>query len=557
MFMPRLLHGTVIRLNTVEVANTILASDNPELERALASALRSDLHAFGYLFPGLQTDDANLLPTLKQTRDDLVKLGRTMRDSGPTNSNIPAAYTYFGQFVDHDSTLETTSSGTGQTEGGLAGLLDPNLAPLALEAITDTLRNLRTATLDLDTVYGPPAPRDGDEMELGIVTALGNQPVPGARPERAQDDPFQDLPREPRSTVDEHDRAALIGDPRNDENLIVAQLHVAFLRAHNELVRQGKGFAQAQRLLRQHYQHIVIHDFLRRRVADAHIVDDILQHGNKFYKPGQRSFFLPLEYTVAAFRFGHTMVRGAYNFNLNFGFGRPGGPASLARLFSFTALKGQLFPPPEEVPPPPDEGFPTLPENWIIEWENIIDAGGGVPFNFTSRLDTQLVEPLFHLRNLTGEEELDDGARLAVRNLLRGYLLRMPTGQAVATALGRAPLTPAQLEAVADQVTAPDGAEKQVDVLRNVGFLERTPLWYYILAEAAAPSEAAPGEAAGGGGQRLGPVGSTIVAEVLIGLVRRSKDSILGRAHWQPSLPSAQPGTFELVDLLRFAKVLP
>ena len=551
--MPRLPHGTVVRLDTVEVANAVLASNTPELARAFTTALQADLHAFGYLFPGLQNDATNLLPTSKQTRDALVELGRTMRDPGPGqpndpgDSHIPAAYTYFGQFVDHDITLEATSSGTGQTAGGLAGLLDPDLAPLALEAITETLRNLRTGTLDLDSVYGPPAPRDGDEMELGIVTALGNQPPPLARPPRAADDPFQDLPREPRSTVDEHDRAALIGDPRNDENLIVAQLHVAFLRAHNELVRQGKSFRQAQRLLRQHYQHIVIHDFLRQRVADAHIVDDILQNGNKFYKPGQRAFFLPLEHTVAAYRFGHTMVRGAYNFNLNFGFGRPGGPATLARLFLFTALSGQLFPAP--APPPPEEGFPTLPENWIIEWPNIIDAGGGVPFNFTRRLDTQLVEPLFHLFNLKGEEELDDGARLAVRNLLRGYLLRLPTGQAVAAALGRAALTPAQLEASAV-------SPAQVDVLRNAGFLERTPLWYYILAEAGAPVTAAPGEAAGGGGERLGPVGSTLVAEVLIGLVRRSADSILGRAHWQPSLPSAQPGTFELADLLRFAKVL-
>jgi hypothetical protein len=304
-------------------------------------------------------------------------------------------------------------------------------------------------------------------------------------------------------------------------------------------VRQGKGFAQAQRLLRQHYQHIVVHDFLRR-VADEHIVDDILQHGNKFYKPSQRGFFVPLEYTVAAFRFGHTMVRPEYNFNLNFCDGRPGDFASLFLLFTFTALKGQLgF----------GEGDNTLPENWIIEWENIIDAGGGMPFDKTRRLDPQLVEPLFHLRNFTGEEELDDGARLAVRNLLRGYLLRIPTGQAVATALGQAKLTPAQIEAAAV-------SPAQVEALRNGEFLERTPLWYYILAEAAAPVEAAPGEASGGGGQRLGPVASTLVAEVLIGLVRRSKDSILGRARWQPSLPSAQPGKFELVDLLRFAKVL-
>ena len=84
-------------------------------------------------------------------------------------------------------------------------------------------------------------------------------------------------------------------------------------------------------------------------------------------------------------------------------------------------------------------------------------------------------------------------------------------------------------------------------MLEDGGFLQRTPLWYYILAEAAVL----------GGSQHLGPVGSTIVAEVLVGLVRRSPDSILDpKSDWEPNLPSARPGTFRLPDLLRFAGVL-
>jgi hypothetical protein len=184
-----------------------------------------------------------------------------------------------------------------------------------------------------------------------------------------------------------------------------------------------------------------------------------------------------------------------------------------------------------------EQGTDTLPENWIIEWENFVDAG--TPFNKARRIDTKLVEPLFHLPNVQGQPEQGDGARLAVRNLLRGYLLRIPTGQAVSQALGQTPLTPAEIEAA----TASD---EQVRVLREARFLERTPLWYYVLAEAAARA----------GGQHLGPVGSAIVAEVLIGLVRRSQDSILRHKHWRPSLPSAQPGTFTLSDLLTFAGVL-
>jgi hypothetical protein len=115
----------------------------------------------------------------------------------------------------------------------------------------------------------------------------------------------------------------------------------------------------------------------------------------------------------------------------------------------------------------------------------------------------------------------------------------MLTGQAIANHLGLTALTATQLKAAAASTT-------QASVLQNTGFLTRTPLWYYLLAEAKHH-----------GGQRLGPVGSTIVGEVLIGLVRRSDDSILRTAGWTPTLPAATPGRFELADLLRFAKVLP
>ena len=248
-------------------------------------------------------------------------------------------------------------------------------------------------------------------------------------------------------------------------------------------------------------------------------------------------FFLPLEYAVAAYRFGHSMIRADYDFNLNFNTsGEPGTtPATLGLLFTFTALSGGFD-------PAPGFDFETLPENWIIEWGNFVDDGG--PFNKARRLDPKLVEPLFELRNVAGIPEPEDEGRLAVRNLLRGYLLRIPTGQAVAKAVrakwGTPVLTPTQVAEGA-------GSDEQRQALRNAGFLRRTPLWYYILAEAALL----------GKGQRLGPVGSVLVAEVLIGLVRRSDDSILRTKGWKPNLPSAKPNTFELADLLRFAEVLP
>jgi nucleoid-associated protein YgaU len=265
-----------------------------------------------------------------------------------------------------------------------------------------------------------------------------------------------------------------------------------------------------------------------RRVADETIVDNILTNGNKVFNPDDANFFTPLEFAFVAFRFGHTMIRERYRFNINFS------PATLGELFTFTAFSGQIG---GEIAPE----FPTLPDNWIIEWENIIDLGDGSTPQMTRALDTKLVEPgLIQLRKIDGTILPGDQARLAVRNLLRGYLLRMPTGQAVAKKLNLTPMTGAEIEAAA---TSPE----QVAALQGGGFSERTPLWYYLLAEAVHHQ----------GGNKLGPVGSTIVAEVLIGMAHRSTDSILKDPAWSgPTLPSAAPGTFTLTDLLRFAGVL-
>ena len=512
--MPRLSHGEVLTLEEFQKAQDTVAESSTESPLGFAVMARAvDTKDFGFLFSGLQDDPDNLLPERRRTRDALVLLGRTMQAGGGGDSGIPAAYTYFGQFVDHDITLELEST-------TLPDLVDPDLTPLGRTEIRQKIRNARTATLDLDSVYGGFAPR-GDEneekMRIGRVTTSGDRP--------SGKDVFNDLPRRGRSSDPKLDREALIGDPRNDENLIVAQLHVAFLRAHNRLVNQGEDFVGARKLLRQHYQHIVLQDFLKR-IADPQVVDETIEQ-NHVYTPGEDRLFMPLEFSVAAYRLGHSMVRSQYDFNVNFP------AATFDLLFTFTALGGQLG------------GDDTLPERWIIEWEHFVDAGA--PFTKTRSIDTRLVEPLFELPDLQGRPLQGDRGRLAVRNLLRGYLLRLPTGQAVARTLGQRLQGVRNIPVLTPQQIRDAASEEQVQVLQDAEFLQRkTPLWYYILAEATAL----------GNGQRLGPVGSTIVAEVLVGLVRRSEGSILRTDSWQPTLPSAQAGTFTLTDLLKFARVL-
>ena len=539
--MPRIAHGEVVTPEPVQNGQKEAAS-SPDSGLAMAAAGSGGMRAYNFMFRGLQNDKANLLPRSPHTLQHLKALGREMIDpasppapgTGDTgDSDIPSAYTYFGQFVDHDITMEGSPFSP-------VDLFSPTMVPLSLAQIRQ-LKNLHRPTLDLDSVYGPTSPpgpepprdsTDPDKMKIGKVTRLGvgeREQGDGRRVRLKGDD--NDLPRLRKDHAHPRlDRAARIGDPRNDENLIISQLHVAFLKAHNALVDQEHTFGQARRLLRRHYQHVVIHDFLKR-VADPAIVDDILQNGNRVYDPPAGRFFLPLEFTVAAYRFGHSMVREKYAINLN------SSGAALFMLFDLTAFSGSLQSP---GPSAPDHN--TLPDNWIIEWQRFADTLDTKAPNRARQINTKLVEGLFGLPLLGGSSQDDDLGRLPVRNLLRGYRLRLPTGQAVARRLGLPVLTPSQIETAA----ADPG---QVLALRDGGFLERTPLWYYLLAEAAHPS--------GGNGQRLGQVGSTIVAEVLIGLVRRSADSILKTPGWQPSLPSAHPGSFELADLLRFAGVLP
>ncbi len=454
---------------------------------------------FGRLFPNL--------PPLAVADDKLKALGRAMIEpAGKENSveldnpGVPAGFNYLGHFIDHDITFDTT--------------------PMPEVAIDpQQVHNFRTPKLDLDSLYG---------LGPDVQPYLYERPASGAPRHRfllgetqASDDAAgkpidpgkNDLPRS-------IERFATISDPRNDENLLVAQTHRAMLKFHNKVVDGGVAdFAAARRIVTWHYQWIVLHDFLGRLIDPA-ALKDVLENGRRFYRFDVEPF-IPVEFSVAAYRFGHTMVRHEYDHNRVFGPGSPGAgrlaPADLPILFLFTGFSS-------------NGGRMPLPSNWPIDWRRFYDLPrpATVRLNASRKLDALLGKDLHTLPGITDP----DLRSLSVRNLLRGVRAGLPSGQAVAAFMQLPSLTPDEI------ASGPDGA-----AAKAAGLERQTPLWFYILKEAEVH----------GGGRRLGAVGSRILAEVFVGLLQGDPNSFLVQAPtWKPELPSATPGDFTMADLLTF-----
>ncbi len=543
---------------------------------------------FDYLFPQLEGKPGAHIPGDPATVVAALKaLGAAMVDSAPAaqtdpkvevNSIIPAIYTYWGQFIDHDTTANT------DRDSKVSDITRPDLKPVPPAQVTKLLKNLRRPNLDLDSLYGngpafmDPNNNDGG-MYIGPRFRLGTNAdgpgIPGVKiPPVA--DLNRDLPRIgplldagvitkddiPESLKNDPNlrTRAFVGDLRNDENLLVAQFHTAMLRFHNAVVdRLAKKdigdkvlFRRAQKLTRFHYQWLVVNDYLRTVTAPG-VVDKVLTGGPKHYHPLKgHELFMPLEYSVAAFRFGHTMVRGGYDHNRNFG--SPGNVlpfASFDQLFLFTGNGFQLDPnDPTKSTRNPFLGQPTLPFNWILEFDRMTNKADPNEGHFARKIDTRLVPPITRMVNEgTGSGIQDDAGKplrillrnLGMRNLVRGYLLSIPTGQAVAAELGVIPLTEAELQQGNSQAVN--------DALAQGGFLEHTPLWYYVLKEAEVRAD----------GNSLGEVGSRIVCETIIGVLRNDPDSYLNvPTGWDPSegvtMPNGDPIT-TIRDLLSFTGV--
>jgi Animal haem peroxidase len=412
------------------------------------------------------------LPALDGEGDALLALGAAggICDGGEECEDAietAAGWPLFGQFVAHDITADRS--------------------PLTHQAELSDAVNFRSPRANLECLYGSgqvgsPFLYRRDDPALLLL----------GRNDRGEEN---DVPRNAEGV-------ALIGDPRNDVHVVVSQLHVAMIKLHNRLVERARergvgaaaAFETAQRETIWHYQWVIVNDYLPGLVG-AELVDSILKYGPRFYRPNGAPR-IPLEFADAAFRYGHSQVRDSFELS-------PGSPE--LRMF------------------PDLIGFRPVPAELVIDWSRLFDVDGARPAQRAKLIDGRLARSLIELpAAITGEVELEAYRSLAGRDLERGHAYGLPSGEAVAEAMGEAPLDDDPLG------------------LRAAGWAGETPLWLYFLAESASR----------GHGERLGPTGGRLVAEVLIGILEADSGSYLAnQPHWTPTLP-AREERFGLTDLL-------
>lgn len=434
--------------------------------------------------------------------------------NNPDNPNMTAGMTFLGQFIDHDLTLDPKS-------------------PLLQNADPRRTTNFRTAAFDLDSVYGN-GPQGSPELydrSSGDIK-LRVDVLPGAEAVSRKGATRYDLPRDASNN-------AILGDSRNDENVVISQLHTAMLRFHNAVIDNLRAkpelakasadriFQMAQRSVQWHYQWIVLHEFLPLTIGQDR-VDDILRRGTKFYNGDDSRFRnqrgnpqIPVEFSVSAYRFGHSQVRPSYRLN----FGPDGGNPVFVFLFDDSND-------PNDSDPADMRGGKRAARRFI-DWQTFFNFGDGNSRS-NKRIDAKLSTPLMHLLGSRGPAPgmPQDGVQsLASRNLMRHVNFGLPSGQAIARVMGVQVLTPAQLVE-----------------LQPYSMDRSTPLWYYILKEAQVLED----------GLKMGPVGGRIVGEVFIGLLKADRSSYLSAdRNWKPTLPSATAGDFKVTDLLKFAGMVP
>lgn len=517
----------------------------------------SHLAPFTELLPGQSATSA--ASDLNNLAMQMISPHDTPKDGADPEENlwVPAGYTYFGQFVDHDLTFDSTSS--------------LNLAD-RLPQGSHVPSNLRTPRFDLDNVYG-----DGPDAQPFMYDGAGQKLLVSHNGE--------DLARASNGR-------AIIGDKRNDENSIVCQIQLGMIRYHNAVVDALTGhpeqwtvpddlFASARNEVRWTYQRIIIEDFLPRIVDSAVFqdlagaADPIARRGSYVLYTEDKRVNLPREFVGAAYRFGHSGVRQGYRLNTE----------TIHSIFA-----GSNRDPKTDKAAREDTllGFDPLPKSHIIDsWKRFFpDTEPGADIGLTGRvaakgvvknqppilqyaykIDSTLVDPLSVLPadvpepKAVSEAEAATGAplphaprsSLALLNLLRGNFYGLPSGQSVADALNKrgrpvTKLTDAEL-VVRVAIPTPPGfhIDKDTQAFQwqpiDAALRKNTPLWFYVLAEAQAPLHAAiPGKTFGtvdqvfsdddllsgpGALTQLGGVGGRIIAEVFFGLLDADPQSVV------------------------------
>ena len=500
---------------------------------------------FGRMFP--LSKKKKIVPA-KFKESALAKLADAMsadleediRGEKARESGIPALYTYFGQFLGHDLTFDPSTSF--QKEKDKQARVD-----------------FRTPALDLDSVYGRgPADQPYMYVRPSLQDSGADNFLPG-EPLNSGHFGAVDLPRNSANPA-----RALIADPRNDENIIVSQLHALFLRFHNRLAEKRLWtFERVHREVTFHYQHIVLHHFLPLVIHSSVLKKyksgkKYDKHKIRFYRPwetdpkarglARRYPFLPIEFSVAAYRFGHSMVRPIYQLN--------------------DEISAAIFPV-GDVVPSFLTGFQPINPKFGLDWGRFVDTetrsyGGPKPepgskrLQFAFQIDTVLANPLSNLP-LSVAPNLPRS--LAERNLRRGNELELPSGQTLARAMRIEKGDILKDEEI--YIGSPVGGQRRSIVDIDPSFKEKgCPLWTYILAEAMHYKEKerlpVTGKKRFNVTWKLGPVGGRIVAEVILGLMFADPESLLNdKTGWKPKAfsPDRTANDYTLPDFVRFAQM--
>jgi hypothetical protein len=417
-------------------------------------------------------------------------------------ATVPSGYVYFGQLIDHDITKDNR---------------------FLREAIpcVEKIENFRTTKLDLECIYGKDPKNvpciyedDKERLKLGPVLGMNGQPILSQ---------LDDLPRS-------SDGRAIIIDPRNDENLIISQMHVLFTKFHNYTVEllttqperapitDGSLRDKARRFVIWHYQWWILNDFLPK-IARSEVLKDIRRPKSKprlfkrWYTLKDPPVSMPVEFSAAAFRFGHSMVRD--NYHLNDGLSAPA-TEILHMTYRGCGITSHLT------------------KSHVVDWSRFF--GSRPTDNHAEKIDTTISDVLYGVPKQTEDSfrfqasfarsPLVCGGKmvpvLPAMTLMRGSRMRLPSGEEFATRFNHTPIAPSLLFPNQEQFFESD-------------LNGRTPLWYYLLAEAEVEPNPEPPQPIGAQLQKLGTLGSRIVAETLYQLLRVDQDSIahLGR-NWKP-----------------------